>query len=206
MDLNELTIENIAEWPPLVRWVSIGTFAVILSAFVIYFDTKNQIETLGKEEKKEMVLRRDFEGKQQKSVNLEKYKIQLRKMKISFGTLLRQLPEKTEVPGLLEDISKTGLANGLEFTLFKPLPEAKKEFYAELPIQITVIGDYHRLANFISQIAALPRIVTFHDFRVQSWTIANKNKSFAGSVTEKIKPAELLQMDITAKTYRYIEN
>ncbi len=107
-------------------------------------------------------------------------------MRESFGAMLRQLPNKTEVADLLVDVSQTGLASGLEFELFKPQSENPREFYAELPISIRVIGEYHEFGNFVSGVAALPRIVTLH----------NVNISRAGG---------MLSMDLTAKTYRYLE-
>jgi len=110
-------------------------------------------------------------------------------MKRSFGAMLRQLPSKTEVAELLVDISQAGLANGLEFELFKPLAEKPAEFYAELPIDVKVKGNYHDFANFVSDVAALPRIVTLHDIDIK---ISAKGKE--------------LSMSTTAKTYRYLED
>ncbi|MCB1849585.1 MAG: type 4a pilus biogenesis protein PilO, partial [Gammaproteobacteria bacterium] len=125
--------------------------------------------------------------KQAKAVNLEKYEKQLEEMKQSFGAMLRQLPDKTEVAELLVDVSQTGLASGLEFELFDPLGENRKEFYAELPIKIKVLGNYHQFGNFISGLATLPRIVTIHDIEITQ----GKDKR--------------LQMEAVAKTYRYLD-
>jgi type IV pilus assembly protein PilO len=113
----------------------------------------------------------------------------MKMMKASFGALLRQLPEKTEVPGLLEDISHQGLATGLEFRTIRLLPEKEIDFYVELPIEIAVIGTYHQFAEFVSNIASLPRIVTLHDFVIKRLSNEDTN--------------ERLMMNITAKTYRY---
>jgi type IV pilus assembly protein PilO len=113
----------------------------------------------------------------------------MEEMKISFGAMLRQLPSKTEVANLLADVSQTGMSSGLEFELFKPGSEVPADFYAELPIQIRVIGDYHQFGEFVSKVAALPRIVTLHDFSIQG----------------KDKEEGKLAMDITAKTYRYFD-
>jgi type IV pilus assembly protein PilO len=150
-------------------------------------NTEEQLLNLETVEKKELALKTEFESKQAKAVNLEKYKKQLEEMKQSFGAMLRQLPNKTEVADLLVDVSQTGLASGLEFELFDPQEEVPREFYAELPIQIRVFGNYHELGEFISGLAALPRIVTIHDVTM-----------------EPRKDGELV-MSATAKTYRYLE-
>jgi type IV pilus assembly protein PilO len=143
-------------------------------------------------EKKEVELRNTFETKQAKAANLDAYKKQLEEMKQSFGAMLRQLPNKTEVADLLVDVSQTGLASGLEFELFKPEAEVPREFYAELPIQLKVTGQYHEFGRFISGLAALPRIVTIHDIKIQQ-----RNKQSDNN--------RLLELEATAKTYRYLD-
>ena len=136
-------------------------------------------------------LKTTFETKQQRAANLDEYKIQLADMKVSFGAMLRQLPARTEVPSLLVDISQTGLASGLEEKLFQPSDEIRREFYAELPIKITLTGSFHEFGNFVSGIAALPRIVTLHDIQIKP----ENEDSF-----------DRLILDVTAKTYRYLED
>jgi type IV pilus assembly protein PilO len=123
-------------------------------------------------------------------VNLEVYKQQLKDIERSFGALLRQLPGKTEVPNLLVDISQTGLAAGLQEKLFQPGAEQKRDFYAELPIHIRLTGSYHEFGEFVSGIAALPRIVTLHDIDIKPET----KDSY-----------DTLTLDLTAKTYRYLD-
>ena len=139
-------------------------------------------------ERKEGDLRVIFEKKAEQAVNLEAYEKQLEEMRESFGAMLRQLPNQTEVADLLVDISQTGLASGLEFELFQPQGESQREFYSELPITIRVVGDYHEFGNFVSGVAALPRIVTLHNISIGR----------AGN-------SDALAMNLTAKTYRYIE-
>ena len=156
-----------------------------------YLNTQDQLVALEREEKKEQELRVTFEKKQAKAVNLEAYKKQLEEMKQSFGAMLRQLPDKTEVAELLVDVSQTGLASGLEFELFQPSGEVPKEFYAELPIKLKVHGSYHEFGNFISGLAALPRIVTIHDVVI---------KPSKGEVSDAP-----LVLEATAKTYRYLD-
>ncbi|GAB6041180.1 type IV pilus inner membrane component PilO [Endothiovibrio diazotrophicus] len=188
LDLADLNIDpnNPGGWP---LWAKIGA-GVLLAAVIVggayYFDTMDQQEALAGLEKKEDELRTDFEVKQRKAANLEKLRAQLKEMEESFGSMLRQLPEKTEVENLLDDISHTGLASGLEFTLFKPAGEVRKEFYAELPISLNVNGNYHEFGAFASGVAALPRIVTLHNINI------------SGKGSE-------LNMSATAKTYRYLE-
>lgn len=193
--LNELDFSNIGEWPALVK----GVVVLLLCAAVIggwyYFDTQEQLKRLASTEKREQDLRQTFEVKQKKAANLQAYKQQLAEMQESFGAMLRQLPDRTEVAALLVDVSQTGLASGLEFELFRPAGEIPKDFYAELPIAIKVIGDYHEFGNFISGLAALPRIVTIHNI-----TIAPRGKGGG-----KDKEGDLLQLVATAKTYRYLD-
>lgn len=198
MDLDELNLETIGTLPWSIKAIIIVVVCIIVMGLAFWFDTKAQIKVLKKEQKKEISLRQTFETKQHLAANLKKYEHQLKQIKRSFGKLLKQLPEKTEVPGLLEDISKVGTASGLHFTLFKPLSEERKEFYVELPIQIGVTGTYHQLGIFVSHVAALPRIVTLNDFNI----IEIKKKSKKGKV-DTFTRGETLQMNITAKTYRY---
>jgi type IV pilus assembly protein PilO len=159
-----------------------------VGSYVFVYD--EQVPELQKREDTEQQLRQEFKTKHAKAVNLEVYKQQLKDIERSFGALLRQLPGKTEVPNLLVDISQTGLSAGLEEKLFQPQAEQKKDFYAELPIKITLTGSYHQFGEFVSGIAALPRIVTLHDIEIKS---ANKDAY------------DQLTLDITAKTYRYLD-
>jgi type IV pilus assembly protein PilO len=150
---------------------------------------KDQVPVLEKVQQEEKTLKAGFEQKQQKAANLEEYKQQLAEIESSFGTMLRQLPGKTEVPSLLVDISQTGLAAGLAEELFQPVGEVRKEFYAELPIRIRLRGGYHALGEFVSEIAGLPRIVTLHDIEI----------------TKDAKSDDLV-LNVTAKTYRYLDD
>ncbi|VAW79066.1 Type IV pilus biogenesis protein PilO [hydrothermal vent metagenome] len=186
-DLNELDLSNIANWPlPARAFVITLVFVGVLGAGY-WLDIKDQRAQLEKSERKEVELRRTFENRAQKAANLEAYEQQLAEMRESFGAMLRQLPDRTEVAELLVDISQTGLAAGLEFELFKPQAEVPREFYAELPISIRVKGNYHEFGEFVSGVAALPRIVTVHDVNI------------------KDNQEGLLTMDILAKTYRYMD-
>lgn len=186
-ELNDLDLSNVANWPLPARTLIIGIVFAAVLGLGYWFDIKDQGIRLDKAESKETELRQTFEMKAKKAANLAAYEEQLEEMKESFGAMLRQLPNKTEVAELLVDISQTGLASGLEFELFKPQAESPKEFYAELPISIRVQGDYHEFGSFVSGVAALPRIVTVHDINIAP----DKDG--------------ILSMDLLAKTYRYID-
>jgi len=192
-ELNELDLNNIGDWPAPVKVVLVLLLCVGLAAGWYYYNTQDQLQQLAQTEKREQELRATFEKKQAKAVNLDKYKKQLEEMKQSFGAMLRQLPDKTEVAELLVDVSQTGLAAGLEFELFDPQGEDRKEFYAELPIKIRVKGEYHQFGTFISGLAMLPRIVTIHDIKISG------KKGGQDSATGR------LTMEAVVKTYRYLD-
>lgn len=187
IDLNNLDFSNIGSWPIAVKGVLIAIVAVGVLALGYFLDVQAQQENLERIINKEKQLKEDFEFKQAKASNLESYKAQMVEMEDSFGAMIRQLPSKTEVEDLLVDISQTGLASGIEFQLFKPLSEKHIEFYAELPITLKMTGTYHQFGEFVSGIAALPRIVTLENITLKS---GNKGD---------------LTMDVTAKTYRYLD-
>ena len=186
-ELQNLDFSDVSGWPLAAKAAAVIAICIAVLAAGFWFDTKNQLAELDKLVAQEPELKKTFETKQHKAANLDEYKAQLEEMERSFGAMLRQLPGKTEVAELLVDISQAGLANGLQFELFKPQNEKPAEFYAELPITIRVTGTYHEFGNFVSDVAALPRIVTLHDF----------------SITPS---GDKLVMDVTAKTYRYLES
>jgi type IV pilus assembly protein PilO len=191
-ELKNIDPKEPGRWPFAVRAGAIGLLYVALAGVFIYlYPVRELMPDLEVEQKKEADLMTTFDTKQRKAANVEAYKTQLREMEKSFGAMLRQLPGKTEVPSLLVDISQVGLAAGLQEKLFQPAPEIRKDFYAELPIKIRLTGSYHQFGSFVSGIAALPRIVTLHDI-----TIAPENKD---------KNYDQLTLDVTAKTYRYLD-
>ncbi|MCZ6724035.1 MAG: type 4a pilus biogenesis protein PilO [Gammaproteobacteria bacterium] len=192
----QLEPENIGNAPFIVKMGVVTVLFVALVGAGLYFDTQEQLATLEKFQKIEFELKEEFKIKAAQSAKLELYKEQLAEMRASFGALLRQLPEKTEVESLLVDVSQTGLASGLEVKKFRPSAEQKKGFYAELPIAIEVVGSFHQLATFISGLAALPRIVTISDLKLEP----QKKKS-----SDKSGGANKLIMSATAKTYRYLQ-
>lgn len=187
-DIRSLDVETIGVAPLPVRIALIAILCAAILGLGYYLDTRHQRVELEKVERTERELRAQFEQKQRKAANLEAYRAQLDEMRRSFGTMLRQLPSKTEIPNLIIDISQTGLASGLEIELFKPGPEQAQGFYAEKPIKLKVRGRYSEMGNFASGVAALPRIVTLHNI--------------------SLKPTDdgELVMDATAKTYRYLDD
>jgi type IV pilus assembly protein PilO len=187
LDLSELSVENIGSWPLPVK-VGAWVLAFILVLVIGYaYNIADQREQLAQVEAKELELKKEFEDKAFKAANLEALRRQMKEMEESFGALVSQLPTDTEVPGLLEDITNKGVESGLEIKKIELQAEQAKEFYIELPISIEVTGTYHDFGTFVSGIAALPRIVTLHDFKMSS----------------DPKAPGVLTMSIAAKTYRY---
>ncbi len=186
-ELQNLDPNKIGSWPLPVK---IGLI-VIVCAGIFYgtwhYDIQEQRVALERIERKEADLRKTFEDKQRKAANLDALRQQMQEMEESFGDMLRQLPNRTEVAALLVDISQTGLAAGLEFDLFRPGNERPSEFYAELPIDIRVTGNYHELGEFVSGVATLPRIVTTHNINITPGS--------GGKLT----------MSAVARTYRALE-
>jgi type IV pilus assembly protein PilO len=181
-------------WPLTIRTIVAGfVFLVATFIFSMLFIYNTQMEEYDQVQAEQASLWAEFEQKQRQAANFAAYRAQLKDMERSFGAMLRQLPGRTEVPNLLVDISQTGLASGLEEKLFQPGAEVRQDFYAELPIKIRLNGSYHEFGNFVSGIAALPRIVTLHDIQIQS-------------ETGKGAGPDQLVLDVTAKTYRYLED
>jgi type IV pilus assembly protein PilO len=190
-ELRSLDTNDPGRWPLPFRVAAVAiAFAAVAAAGVYMFVIKNEVPLLERAEREEQELRATFEQRQQKAANFDAYRAQLAEIERSFGAMLRQLPSQTEIPNLLVDIAQTGLAAGLEERLFERLGEVQKDFYAEQPIKIQFVGSYHELGNFVSGIAALPRIVTLHDIAI---TPADR------------ETFDELTLDVTAKTYRYLD-
>ncbi len=190
-ELRILDVNDVGRWPFAFRAGVIGiVFAAVVGLGIFWTIVENKAPQLTRAQDDEATLRITFMNKQRKAANYDAYKAQLAQMQQSFGTMLRQLPGKTEIPSLIVDISQTGLAAGLQEKLFQPQSENPKDFYAEKPIKIRLSGGYHEIANFVSGIASLPRIVTLHDIN-----ITPENKDVYDRLT----------MEVTAKTYRYLD-
>jgi len=192
--LRNLDPNDPGRWPIAIRIATVALLFIVVTAGGYYFLVwKKQRPVLLEERAREGQLMESLSAKARRAANLDAYRQQLAEMEKSFGTMLRQLPNKTEVPNLLVDISQTGLAAGLEEKLFQPQGENKKDFYAELPIKIRLTGGYHEMGTFASGIAALPRIVTLHDIEI-----------LPTGGRGPIDPTELT-FNVTAKTYRYLD-
>ena len=190
-EMKGLDANDIGRWPLIFRAGVIGiVFAMVVGIGIYLTIIEDKAPALKRAQDEEQTLRASFENKQRKAANYDAYKAQLAQMEQSFGTMLRQLPGETEIPSLIVDISQTGLAAGLQEKLFQPQPEIPRDFYAEKPITISLSGGYHEIANFVSGVAALPRIVTLHDINI---TPDNPNDF------------DNLTLQVTAKTYRYLE-
>lgn len=190
-ELKNLDVNDIGRWPLVFRVAVIAiTFVLVVGLGVYFTIVKDKYPLLTRAEAEEDSLRITFENKQRKAANYDAYRAQLDQIQESFGTMLRQLPGETEIPSLIVDVSQTGLAAGLQEKLFEPQAEIPKDFYAEKPIKIQLSGGYHEIANFVSGVAALPRIVTLHDINI--------NRENQDAFDE-------LTMEVTAQTYRYLE-
>jgi len=190
-DLKNIDLNNLSAWPVPIKIVGIAIVCVFVLFAGYWFLIQGELEEYDASQKKEVGLRETFLNKKALAINLPAYRQQMEEMEQTFGSLLRQLPNTTEVPDLLVDITQAGLGRGLEFTLFRPEKEVPKDFYAEMPISVEVRGGYHELAQFSSDVAALPRIVTFGDINITAVAGKKDNK---------------LTMSAKARTYRYLED
>lgn len=190
-ELKALDVNDVGRWPLLFRAAVIAIAAAAVLGLGWYWTIyKDKMPQLERAEAEEDALEITFENKQRKAANYDAYKAQLSQIEQSFGTMLRQLPGETEIPSLIVDISQAGLASGLQEKLFQPQSEIPRDFYAEKPIKIRLAGGYHEIANFVSGVASLPRIVTLHDINITP----DDKDSF-----------DKLSIEVTAKTYRYLD-
>jgi type IV pilus assembly protein PilO len=186
-DIRRLNIREAGSWPLLPKVVALTLILVLIIVIGALLDWRDQLDTLDRAQSQEVKLKESYASKKAKAVNLELYVQQQREIEQSFGALLKQLPNKSEMDALLTDINQAGLGRGLQFELFKPATQERlADFYAELPITVKVTGSYHDMGAFASDIAQLPRIVTLND-------IAINNTS------------GILTMDAVAKTFRYLD-
>jgi len=192
-EVQSLDMNDVGRWPFVFRAAAVAIVGVVATIAGLYlFVYQEKTPLLEKAEAEEQELRVVFEEKQRKAANFDAYQDQLAEIERSFGTMLQQLPGKTEIPNLLVDISQTGLAAGLDEKLFQPMEELRRDFYAEKPIKIKLDGSYHDFGSFVSDIAALPRIVTLHDIEIRP---VGRDGSY-----------DDLVLNVTAKTYRYLED
>ncbi|MFO8153743.1 type 4a pilus biogenesis protein PilO [Thioalkalivibrio sp.] len=186
--INEIDLHNIGEAPGIFKGFIVVLIIGALLGAGYWFLIKDQLEALERGERQETQLRAEFEEKQSRAANLPAYEAQLEEIERMFASLLQLLPSTAEIPSLLVDISQTALTVGLEIELFQPRPEVNQTFYADVPIQLRLRGNYEELAEFVSGVSAMPRIVTVHDVFIRPGE----------------SDSELL-MDAVARTYRYLE-
>jgi len=186
-DIRRLNIREAGNWPLLPKIMILGILFLLILLAGAFFDWRDQIEALDKAQDEETKLKEAYASKKAKAVNLDLYVQQLKEIEQSFGALLKQLPNKSEMDALLTDINQAGLGRGLQFELFRPATQERMaDFYAELPISVRITGNYHDMGAFASDVAQLPRIVTLND---------------VGIVNDK----GTLTMEATAKTFRYLD-
>jgi type IV pilus assembly protein PilO len=186
-DIRRLNIREAGNWPLLPKVMILGVLFLLILVAGAFFDWRDQIEALDKAQDEEIKLKEAYASKKAKAVNLDLYVQQLKEIEQSFGALLKQLPNKSEMDALLTDINQAGLGRGLQFELFRPATQERMaDFYAELPISVRITGNYHDMGAFASDVAQLPRIVTLND---------------VGIVNDK----GTLTMEATAKTFRYLD-
>jgi type IV pilus assembly protein PilO len=191
-DFNNIDFKNAGSLPMPVKLVLLSFLAIVLIGLGYWFLWSPEIDELDQAKAKEQELRQTFLAKKAQAIKVDAYKQQMIDIEKTFGALLKQLPDKSQMDGLLTDINQAGLGRGLEFDLFKPGQETVADFYAEMPIQIKIKGNYHDVGAFATDISKLSRIVTLNDLN-----IAPLNKDTKDSV---------LVMEATAKTYRYLDS
>ncbi len=199
-DLRNLDRNNIGGWPKSVKVFFASLIVIVILFFGWYLYVSDQQDGLERARQKEVALKKEFSDKQSKVVNLAAYRKQLDDMKEMLQTMLRQLPSKTEMPDLLNDITQAAQAAGIETDLFQPGPEVMKDFYAEKPIQLKMLGTYHQFGSFISNVASLPRVVilTMHDVSLKPFKAPTAGAA-AGTSGQ-------LTLEGTVKTYRYLDD
>lgn len=204
-DFNNIDFKNAGNLPLPVKGVLLIGLLLILIAVGYWFLWKPASQGLEDARAKEAELRKVFLDKKRQSINLEAYKEQMVEIERTFGALLKQLPNKSQMDGLLTDINQVGLARGLEFELFKPGKEVIGDFYAEMPIQIKVVGNYHDLGAFATDVSKLSRIVTLNDLVISGGGASKKSKATTAKSEAESADSNMLVMEAVAKTYRYLD-
>ena len=207
-DFNNIDFKNAGSLPMPVKAVLLAAVFLVILALGYYFLWSPAIESLDKAKSKEQELRQVFLDKKSQAINLDGYRQQMVEIEKTFGALLKQLPDKSQMDGLLTDINQAGLARGLEFELFKPGQETQAEFYAEMPIAIKVQGTYHDLGAFATDISKLSRIVTLNDVFIANNISTGKGNVATGRGNKDVKTPvsdDVLVMEVVARTYRYLD-
>ena len=186
-ELRRLNIRDVGNWPILPKVLILAGIFIVILVLGMLFDWKDQWETLEAAEQEEVKLKEQYAQKKAKAINFELYVQQLNEVEQSFGALVKQLPNRSEIDALLTDVNQAGLGRGLQFELFRPAAQEKMaDFYAELPIKIRITGNYHDMGAFASDVAQLPRIVTLNDVAITN-------------------DKGVLALDAEARTFRYLD-
>lgn len=201
-DYKNLDFSNVASWPPLAKAIAAVLVVVVVSGLGYWFFTRHQLEALDAVGRTEQQLREEFLAKQRVMANIDAYRAQIEEMQVTLNTMLRQLPTRTEMPDLLEDVSNTGKQNGLQFELFKPEDEQPREFYSAKPISIRARASYHQFGAFVSSVAALSRIVTLENASLVDPQQEGNRKDTPGGGIASSRP---LMIEATLQTYRYLD-
>lgn len=202
-EIRNLDFSNTASWPPLAKAIAAVLVIVVVVGLGYWFFTRHQLDALENVRRNEQQLREEFVAKQQVMANIDAYREQIEVMRSNLNKMLQQLPTRTEMPDLLEDISNTGKENGLNFELFKPEDEQPREFYSAKPISIRARANYHQFGAFVSSIAGLPRIVTLENATlVDPQQQGNRGSGGSSGSTASSKP---LLIEATLQTYRYLD-
>ena len=201
-DFRRLNNNDPGTWPLIPRITILVGIVVAVIVLGWWFVWKDQLDTLATAESTELKLKEEFVTKKKQAVNLDLYRQQLDEIEKSFGALLKQLPNRSEVEALLVEVNQAGLGRGLQFELFKPMNEVAKDFYAELPITVKIVGNYHDLGAFAADVARLPRIVTLNDIAIASAAAAAAGKGGKGATP--VATGQLV-MDAQIKTFRYLD-
>lgn len=206
-DFRNLDTGNVGAWPQGVKLTFAALVVVLICVAGWYFKIRHQQEQLVRVAREEIDLRRDFETKQGRVVNLEAYRAQLAEMDEMFRQMVRQLPSRTEMPDLLVDISQAALAAGIDTQLFEPGPETPRDFYAEKPIVVRMVGDYHQFGDFISRIASLSRVVILdmNNVAPETSTAPGARGSARRAAVVAAQPGQALRLEGVVRTYRYLD-
>ena len=190
-EFRKLDFEDPGGWPPLAKGIAAAAVVIFILVIAYFLSFKDRWQVLDDKKRQEVTLKREFEEKQQKAVNLEAYEAQLAQMEEILRSLVRQLPSKTEMANLLQDVSQTAIATGIDVELFQPQPEVIKDFYAEQPISLRMVGGFHQFGEYVSAVASLARVVimTMHDIELQPLEVGRNE----------------LVLEGTVKTYRYLD-
>lgn len=199
-ELRNLQIEDIIRWPIKTKLIAVAILVVLVGIVAWIWFIAPENDKIGQLREQESSLKEQIRQKQLLAAGLPAYQAQIKEMQLRFAQFLEQLPNRTQIPSLLDDVTLAGRSRGLEFELFQPLPEVSKNFYAEIPVKLKVVGTYDAMGQFAAAVAAMPRIVTLNDIDITRLPSAGSDDAAKAQSTQK------LVLQCTATTYRYLDN